>query len=209
MARQARSRRIGGCRRRRGAYRAARPEGVCTMSIENLTTYLNDHLAGSIMALELIKHAAQPSAGTPLARSLEQPHGEIEEDQTVVRDLLRRLDASENPVKQAAAWLAEKAGRVEDRCVGHLGPPGTARGPRDAEARHSGEARTACRARARGRRGTSPRRSRLPSSPAPGAGPARPGRELAAGGGARGAQSDSPRRSAPGGRLGAGGVDRE
>src|SRR5687767_3293694 len=81
------------------------------MSIENLTTYLNDHLAGSIMALELIKHAAQPSAGTPLARSLEQLHGEIEEDQTVVRDLLRRLDASENPVKQAAAWLAEKAGR--------------------------------------------------------------------------------------------------
>jgi hypothetical protein len=83
------------------------------MSIENLTTYLNDHLAGSIMALELIKHAAQPSAGTPLARSLEQLHGEIEEDQTVVRDLLRRLDASENPVKQAAAWLAEKAGRVK------------------------------------------------------------------------------------------------
>ena len=42
------------------------------MSIENLTTFLNDHLAGSIMALELIKHAAQPSAGTPLARSPER-----------------------------------------------------------------------------------------------------------------------------------------
>ncbi len=83
------------------------------MSINNLTTYLNDHLAGSVMALELIKRAAKPSAGTPLARSLEQLHGEIEEDQTVVRDLLRRLDVSENPVKKAAAWIAEKAGRVK------------------------------------------------------------------------------------------------
>jgi hypothetical protein len=83
------------------------------MSIKNLTTYLNDHLAGSVMALEVIQHAAKPSAGTPLARFLEQLHGEIEEDQTMVRDLLRRLDVSENPVKKATAWIAEKAGRVK------------------------------------------------------------------------------------------------
>ena len=83
------------------------------MSHKNLTTYLNDHLAGSVMALELIKHAAKPCAGTPLARSLEQLHGEIEEDQTVLRELLQRLDASENPVKKAAAWIAEKVGRVK------------------------------------------------------------------------------------------------
>jgi hypothetical protein len=43
------------------------------------------------MALELIKHAAQPSAGTPLARALEQLHGEIEEDQTVVRGGAREV----------------------------------------------------------------------------------------------------------------------
>ena len=93
------------------------------MSHKNLTTYLNDHLAGSVMALELIKHAAKPCAGTPLARSLEQLHGEIEEDQTVLRELLQRLDASENPVKKAAAWIAEKVGRVKMDASDTSDPP--------------------------------------------------------------------------------------
>ena len=115
------------------------------------------------MALELIKHAAQPSAGTPLARALEQLHGgEIEEDQTVVRDLLRRLDASENPVKQAAAWLAEKAGRGKIDASDTSDPLGRLEALETLKLGILGKLAVARRARAGGGRGISPRGSELP-----------------------------------------------
>ncbi len=83
------------------------------MSIPHLTTYLNDHLAASVMAIDMIAFAAARSEGTPLGSFLTQLHSEIEEDQTVVRNLLERLDVSENPVKKATAWVAEKVSRLK------------------------------------------------------------------------------------------------
>lgn len=83
------------------------------MSIANLTTYLNDHLGASVMALDMIAFAADRSGGTPLVGFLTKLHGEIEEDQTVLRSLLKRLDVSENPVKKATAWIGEKVARLK------------------------------------------------------------------------------------------------
>lgn len=83
------------------------------MSIPNLTTYLNDHLAASVMALDMIAFALDRSVGTPLVSFLTQLHSEIEEDQTVLRNLLQRLDVAENPVKKAAVWIAEKVSRLK------------------------------------------------------------------------------------------------
>jgi len=36
------------------------------MSIDALTTYLNDHLAGSVAAIELLQHSAKLHRGTEL-----------------------------------------------------------------------------------------------------------------------------------------------
>ncbi len=83
------------------------------MNTEHLTTYLNDHLAGSVAALELLDHLIERQGGTPLEKFLAHLRTEVEEDQRVLRDLLRRLGAQESRVRKAAAWLAEKLGRAK------------------------------------------------------------------------------------------------
>ncbi len=81
---------------------------------DNLGIYLNDHLAGSVMALELLDHLIDlPEAPEP--GLLTQLRSEIQEDQQVLRQLLRSVGAKESPVRKAAAWLTEKLGRAKLR----------------------------------------------------------------------------------------------
>ena len=91
------------------------------MSDETLSTYLNDHLAGSIGAVAMVERAIVENAGTLLGRRLEEILKEIKKDQLVLQDLIERLGSKENPLKKAGAWLAEKAGRVK---LGGTGDPG-------------------------------------------------------------------------------------
>lgn len=93
------------------------------MSPAGLGTYLNDHLAGSIVAVEMIEQAIEQDPGTTLGADLTRIVGEIREDQEILRGLLARLEVKENPVKKAGAWLAEKAGRLKlgDTGEGALG----------------------------------------------------------------------------------------
>jgi hypothetical protein len=86
-----------------------------------LSAYLNDHLAGSVGAIELVERAIKENTGTLLARRLEEVLKEIRKDQAVVQDLIERVGSKENPLKKAGAWLAEKAGRVK---LGGTGEPG-------------------------------------------------------------------------------------
>jgi hypothetical protein len=79
------------------------------MSTRSLTTYLNDHLAGSVAGLELLDHLIERHAD-PWAALLAGLRGEIEEDQTSLRDLLRRLGAAESSTKAALGWVSEKLG---------------------------------------------------------------------------------------------------
>jgi len=81
---------------------------------ENLDTYLNDHVAGSVLALELLDHLIDlPEA--PDRGLLTQLRIEIQEDQDVLRQLIRSVGAKESPVRKAAAWLTEKLGRAKLR----------------------------------------------------------------------------------------------
>ena len=80
------------------------------MATQSLTTYLNDHLAGSVAALELLEHLIERHADMPWAGSLTKLRGEIEEDQTSLRDLLRRLGEQESATKKTLGWLSEKLG---------------------------------------------------------------------------------------------------
>ena len=41
----------------------------CCMTDPNLATYLNDHLAGAVAALELLEHLEKAHAGAPVARA--------------------------------------------------------------------------------------------------------------------------------------------
>jgi hypothetical protein len=94
------------------------------MSQKILSAYLNDHLAGSVAALELLDHVAQLQQGTPVARVLTGLRTEIEEDQKVLQNFLHGLGGSESRLRHAAAWLSEKVGRakllIDDPGTGEL-----------------------------------------------------------------------------------------
>jgi len=80
--------------------------------MKELDSYLNDHLAGSVSALELIAHWAHLHKGKPLGLFFSQIDTEIRADQSELRNLMRRLSVKESSFRQAGAWAAEKAGRV-------------------------------------------------------------------------------------------------
>jgi hypothetical protein len=83
------------------------------MSRDNLTTYLNDHLAGSVVALELLGHMIHQQRGTTGEQMLDEIRREVEEDQKTLRGLLREVGGKVSRVRQAAAWLTEKLGRAK------------------------------------------------------------------------------------------------
>jgi hypothetical protein len=83
------------------------------MSLEVYKTYLNDHLAGSVAAIELVDHLRELSNNPGREALLSRLRSEIEEDQTVLRELLREVGGSESKFRKAAAWLTEKLGEAK------------------------------------------------------------------------------------------------
>jgi hypothetical protein len=71
------------------------------MSDDALAAYLNDHLAGSVGAIELVERTIRENAGHLLARRLEEVLKEIRKDQAVLQDLIERVGARESPLKKA------------------------------------------------------------------------------------------------------------
>src|SRR3954447_5053170 len=78
----------------------------------DLASYLNDHLAGSISALELIDHWAEAHKTEPLGRFFVAIGTEIKADQETLRGIMRTLAVEESKVRKAGAWAAEKLGRA-------------------------------------------------------------------------------------------------
>jgi hypothetical protein len=80
--------------------------------MKELESYLNDHLAGSVSALELLEYWAHRHKGKPLGLFFSDMHKEIQADQTKLRNMMRSLGIEESKVRKASAWAAEKVGRV-------------------------------------------------------------------------------------------------
>ena len=91
------------------------------MNRENLATYLNDHLAGSVAAIELLDHLVETTKGTEHESFFRNLRSEISADQDVLRGLLARFSASESTLRKAGAWLMEKAARLKLRADSSLG----------------------------------------------------------------------------------------
>jgi hypothetical protein len=86
--------------------------------MKELDSYLNDHLAGSVSALELIAHWAELYEGKPLGAFFTEIGTEIRADQSTLRGLLPSLGIKESNVRQAGAWVAEKIGRARLKIAG-------------------------------------------------------------------------------------------
>ena len=78
------------------------------MAYTHLATYLNDHLAGSVIALKLLAHLEDVYAGTTLASSVATLHADIEADRQELEQLMARLQIAQRVTRQATAWMAEK-----------------------------------------------------------------------------------------------------
>ena len=81
--------------------------------MRRLDIYLNDHLAGATLGVELARRACAGNRGTALGEFLEWLHGEIVEDRSSLVTLIDRLGVDRSPIKPVAAWLLEKAGRLK------------------------------------------------------------------------------------------------
>jgi hypothetical protein len=84
-----------------------------------LPIYLNDHLAGAVVGVELVRRmCASNQDDEAIAPDLLRVAAEVEEDRATLEQVLGRLDVSRSPVKPVAAWLIERVGRLKPN--GHL-----------------------------------------------------------------------------------------
>ena len=81
------------------------------MPADALRRYLQDHLAGSVAALQLMATLADHERGRPLEQKLRGLHYEVIEEQERLKAILARLDGEESSLKRATAWLTEKLHR--------------------------------------------------------------------------------------------------
>lgn len=91
------------------------------LTTDLLTIYLNDHLAGSVSGLELARRATDGNRGTELGDFLDGLAGELDQDRRELERIMEALGVRRDGAKVAAAWLAEKAGRLKPngQLVGH------------------------------------------------------------------------------------------
>ena len=82
------------------------------MSSDALTTYLQDHLAGALHAIELLKAMRNHFAGEPLGAFASQLLAEIEADRDLLAKLTDSAGGATGGVKEWGAWLAEKVSRL-------------------------------------------------------------------------------------------------
>jgi len=79
-----------------------------------LHIYLADHLAGSVAGVELARRCANSNKDNDIGQHLVATLiPAIEEDQATLKDIMGRVGASENRLKNAMFWAGEKAGRLK------------------------------------------------------------------------------------------------
>ncbi|HEV2826637.1 MAG TPA: hypothetical protein VGW76_03480 [Pyrinomonadaceae bacterium] len=94
------------------------------MANEHLATYLNDHLAGSVVAVELMENLEAAFAESPIAKFVNRLRLDVEADQRELQQFMSRLEISESRTRQVSAWLTEKLTelklRLDDSAHGNL-----------------------------------------------------------------------------------------
>ena len=83
------------------------------MTNDALPTYLQDHLAGALHAIELLKAMRDHFAEEPLGKFADHILAEVEADREVLARLTERAGGTAGGVKEWGAWLAEKVSRLK------------------------------------------------------------------------------------------------
>ena len=81
--------------------------------MDNLATYLNDHLAGATTGRELAKRTLSNNRGTQFEPTLEWVVGQIVEDREALLEIMRAVGAPQDHLKRLAAFAIERVGRLK------------------------------------------------------------------------------------------------
>jgi hypothetical protein len=82
---------------------------------EQLSVYLNDHLAGARFAIELLERLRDAHSGQSLGLFANQLLVKIDEDRAVLQRIADRAGAGGSTLREAAAWMTEKLSRLKLR----------------------------------------------------------------------------------------------
>lgn len=74
----------------------------------HLETYLNDHLAGSEGALELLEHLADEQSDPQIRQALERLHTEISLERQQLEKVMAQLGIEIDHPRKFVGWLGEK-----------------------------------------------------------------------------------------------------
>ena len=78
-----------------------------------LATYLDDHLAGSRFAIELLESMRERFSGQPLGSFAGTLLLDIRDDQRTLMRIIERVGEGGMDLKSAVGWMAEKLSRVK------------------------------------------------------------------------------------------------
>src|SRR5437588_11562395 len=78
-----------------------------------LVTYLHDHLAGAMHAVDLLETIRKQHAGEPLSEFAATLLADIEADRDVLKALAERAGDGSSGLKEFTGWLSEKVTRLK------------------------------------------------------------------------------------------------
>jgi hypothetical protein len=83
------------------------------MTSDPLPAYLQDHLAGALHAIELLKAMCDHFAEEPLGKFASEILADVKADRDVLANLTKQSGGSAGGPKEWGAWLAEKVSRLK------------------------------------------------------------------------------------------------
>ena len=83
------------------------------MNADHLRTYMKDHYAGSVAALQLLDHLVSTNSGKPRETLFIALRHEVGEDQNALQKMLHDLDATEGLMRNTVAFIGEKLSRIK------------------------------------------------------------------------------------------------
>ena len=78
-----------------------------------LATYLNDHLAGAGLAIDLLQAMKSRHDEESLSQFASTILVGVEEDENTLRSLAKNIGSGSNVLKETAAWVTEKVTRIK------------------------------------------------------------------------------------------------
>jgi hypothetical protein len=83
------------------------------MAKDALASYLNDHLAGSAAALDLLQRMRDANEGNEVGKTVADLHEAIKQDRAALETIMQSLDVDVSSLRQAGGRAVEKVSRVK------------------------------------------------------------------------------------------------